>query len=445
VLAIEPFLTAYDPSDLPGGSIDPLGFERGYLLLAEKLLPGLTNVASRPRYFTVLCAAIAISDGRTTRIDAETPRTRTQRRLDAIQRAERFWSLGSLLATRKDDSLPTSGLRGIRYVEQALRRIDERGDTSTAADFRLLSRQVPYGMVGIYGSVADELGLIDRATLTLGADLGRRLAEAFVAETKMPDSLKRAVAEGGDVGLTPLAAWGASAHVNAPPAAEEGRVLRETLVASEVRARTAALLGAHPPQEDEEELARLARVLRALATTDADADLRETLRAIVAYEASYRLVLLGFQRLLWSCQTQEPFTIELATTTKDKVLASALATLPEAVAALEDALVEGQTRAFCVSLERLSDVRGFLQGIVAARSVPQLVERLLARHREVQRAKVAGGRAKMPWLEIREGRVALTLSSGMRMLRPPERSQDVLAHPYRTAAVDSFLLAGGAS
>lgn len=23
------FLTAYDPSDLPGGSIDPLGFERG--------------------------------------------------------------------------------------------------------------------------------------------------------------------------------------------------------------------------------------------------------------------------------------------------------------------------------------------------------------------------------------------------------------------------------
>lgn len=25
---IEPFLTAYDPSDLPGGSVDPLGFDR---------------------------------------------------------------------------------------------------------------------------------------------------------------------------------------------------------------------------------------------------------------------------------------------------------------------------------------------------------------------------------------------------------------------------------
>lgn len=44
------FLTAYDPSDLPGGSLDPLGFERGYLFLADKILPGLTNVANRPRY-----------------------------------------------------------------------------------------------------------------------------------------------------------------------------------------------------------------------------------------------------------------------------------------------------------------------------------------------------------------------------------------------------------
>ena len=34
------FLTAYDPSDLPGGSLDPLGFERGSLFLADKILPG---------------------------------------------------------------------------------------------------------------------------------------------------------------------------------------------------------------------------------------------------------------------------------------------------------------------------------------------------------------------------------------------------------------------
>ena len=56
------FLTAYDPSDLPGTSIDPLGFERGYLFLADKILPGLTNVAAHPRYFALLCAGIHLSD-----------------------------------------------------------------------------------------------------------------------------------------------------------------------------------------------------------------------------------------------------------------------------------------------------------------------------------------------------------------------------------------------
>jgi hypothetical protein len=29
--------------------MDPLGFERGYLFLADKILPVLTNAAGRPR------------------------------------------------------------------------------------------------------------------------------------------------------------------------------------------------------------------------------------------------------------------------------------------------------------------------------------------------------------------------------------------------------------
>ena len=50
------FLSAFDPSDLPGGSMDPLGFDRAYSILADKVLPGLTNVAAYPRYFSLLCA-----------------------------------------------------------------------------------------------------------------------------------------------------------------------------------------------------------------------------------------------------------------------------------------------------------------------------------------------------------------------------------------------------
>lgn len=55
------FLTSFDPPDLPSASLDPLGFERGYLFLADKILPGLTNVANCPRYFSVLCAGASLA------------------------------------------------------------------------------------------------------------------------------------------------------------------------------------------------------------------------------------------------------------------------------------------------------------------------------------------------------------------------------------------------
>jgi hypothetical protein len=38
-----------------------LGFDRGYTFLADKILPGLTNVANRPRYFGMLCAGVALA------------------------------------------------------------------------------------------------------------------------------------------------------------------------------------------------------------------------------------------------------------------------------------------------------------------------------------------------------------------------------------------------
>lgn len=59
------FLTAYDPSDLPGGSVVPLGIERGYLHLADKILPGLTNVASQPAavFFRVVRRRVAGGSG----------------------------------------------------------------------------------------------------------------------------------------------------------------------------------------------------------------------------------------------------------------------------------------------------------------------------------------------------------------------------------------------
>lgn len=88
------FLTAYDPSDLPGSSLDPMGFERKYLFLSDKILPGLTNVADRPRYSSILCAGAFLAEVN----PANPPRSQYQKRLDHILRLERCTAPGVALA-----------------------------------------------------------------------------------------------------------------------------------------------------------------------------------------------------------------------------------------------------------------------------------------------------------------------------------------------------------
>jgi hypothetical protein len=440
MLAFDPFLTAYDPSDLPGGSVDPLGFERGYLTLADKILPGLTNVASRPRYFSALCAGVLLSDARS-RSD-ESPQARKKRRLDAVLRLERFWTLACVLAARADSEIDTSGIRGIRYVETATRRLEERGDTNTDADFRLLSRQLTYGAVGIYGNVADGLRLIDRDMMTLGPDLGRRAAEAFVEETDMPKVLRDATANEGTVSLSTLAKWGARAQLDEALVGDgEARALGEALQANDVRRRMAALLGKYPG-EGLSELQRLASIERELADSHEDPDLREALRAIVAYEECFRLALLAFFRLLWFCQAEEPFSIELARAAKDPVLSTVHAALPAAYARLDAAVAEGSTAAFLHSLDRLGDAKAFAQSAAASKTVAELCERVLLRHKDVQRSKMFGGRPKMPWIEVDKGRIVPTLSSAQRVGAPPKSVDSIASHPYRTGAADRLSRAG---
>jgi len=161
MLSVEPFLSAYDPSDLPGGSIDPLGFDRGYAALAELILPGLTNAAGRPRYWSVECAAVAMSDRAQGDVGAETPRARRQRCDGAVTRLERFWTLACALASARNPELATGGIRGIRDAERKAQKLTEKQASETDADFRLLARQTQYGLLGIYGNVAERLQLVD--------------------------------------------------------------------------------------------------------------------------------------------------------------------------------------------------------------------------------------------------------------------------------------------
>jgi hypothetical protein len=401
--AILPFLTAFDPTDLPGGSLDPLGFDRAYGFLADRILPGLTNVASRPRYLGVLCAGMYLAPV----LPGTSVRDQYRVRLDTVQRLERLWVLANLLASDRE-GFDSSGLRGSNYGREHLENLGRKGQQRTTADFRLLIRQVPYGAIGIYGNVGAGMRLFDRKDLAPTPDLGERLAKAFLAETEIPEDVRSVVeAKKEDVSLSTLDRWGTRAHLAIAPGPEEASCLHEALHREPTRSRMVHLLGDRPLQADEAELERLEAIAKQLGNTEGDESLAEALQTIVAFEEAYRLVMLGLQRLLWRVRGAEGGVVPLSELRNDDVLCGICRDLPPAVEKLERCLAAARSTAFMEGQERLADARQFLQ--VAANAfgeTEELVEAIRARHADVQAGKLDRGRAKLPWLELGTARSA---------------------------------------
>lgn len=436
---MQSFLTAYDPSDLPGGSIDPLGFDRGYLWLADKILPGLTNVADQPRYLSALCAGLLLAD--TATVPTASTSERLRQRRDVVARLERFWALASLRAS--EGALHATGIRGIRYVRAADDRLREKGDRQSDGSYRLLSRQVTNGMLGTYAKVAARMRLLADDTLSLSADLGVRLGSAFLEETEAPAALRKAVVQGGAVGLDALTAWGARAHLSAKPRAGERRAVGEALTTHDTRRRMVELLVRHPHADGEDEASQLRRIHASLATDDQHPDLREALCVIVAYEDAYREALLVFQRLLWPCQTEPDFHLSLANVGRDKALSTAHLRLSVASETLDEALDDARTPAFLEGRDRIADAQHFLRAAAQTGSPEALAALVVRRHGDVQRAKLFAGRPKMPWIELRDGRIVPTLAAAQHIDRPPASARDLPFHPYRTWAAARMAQVGG--
>ena len=438
------FLTAYDPSDLPGGSVDPLGFERGYLFLADRILPGLTNVADRPRYFSVLCAGALLAD-----IDiAAPPRLQYRRRLDCILRFERFWSLANVLASqqRPESELPVSGIRGVSYAtakaESLLRTRARRVD----ANFKMLSRQVPYGVVGTYGAVADGMRFLDRSTFTLTPDLGERIAEGFIEQTDMPSMLVKAVRDDGDMPITRLTEWGERAHIAAEALPVERDCLADALHRDPVRSRMSNVLARHPFQDARDtEMQRLKRLLPALSSDIFNQDLHQAVLAILAFEACYQWVMLGFERLLWLCRMLPAGAVSPSDLNSDSVLQFVCDQLPAASRRLDDVLNAAQTSQAGLEMNRIEDTRRFLECVSAACSTPEsLARELMGRHGDVQRGKFDRGRKKMPWLEMTNGQISLTMTRVGGLNIEATLPSDITPHPYRLASADALIAAAGA-
>jgi hypothetical protein len=432
---IETFLTAFDPSDLPGASIDPLGFERGYLFLADKILPGLTNVASRPRYFALLCTGIQLSGDHPDKSERE----KIHHRQETILRLERFWALANFIARPGG----AGGVRGVTYARDYATDLERRSATRTTANYRLLSRQSQYGAIGMYASVADGMHFFNRDDFVLTPALGEVVAEAFQEETGLPASLRRAIVEDSDISLSTLAAWGERAHIEGDIKSREAACLRDALHFNDVRSRMVETLHDHPVRNDSElELDRLSRILRTLKRNDQHHDLREAIECTLAYEDCYRHAQLSLERILWLCRHHTAASITLTELANDPVLLFVKTNLPARVRHLLNALDHGTTPGFRENLDRLADVRRFLEitsGTVADHSA--FIDALINRHTDVQHGKFDRGRRKMPWLERNNGHINLTMTRAGGMNQEASQPAHITPHPYRLGSADALISA----
>ena len=183
-----------------------------------------------------------------------------------------------------------------------------------------------------------------------------------------------------------------------------------SLIRDPIRSRIAALLKkVSSATENEPELSRLGRMDKAAARDPGNSDLKEAIDTILAFEQCYRLVLLGFERVLWLCKADG--TITAASVARDPVVNQCCEAISEAAQRFQQALTEGATEAFRRDLERLNDVQGFLNSAAVPKNATKdFVEALLDRHTDVQRGKFDRGRRKLPWIERKSSHYELTLS-----------------------------------
>jgi hypothetical protein len=120
------------------------------------------------------------------------------------------------------------------------------------------------------------------------------------------------------------------------------------------------------------------------------------------------------------------------------------ARVPTAVRRFARYLDDATTEQFRAELERLEDVRRFLDvTATACGSVESLTRELLVRHADVQGGKFDRGRRKMPWLEEAAGRISLTMTRVGGLDREAKRPDDIGPHPYRLGSADALVAAAG--
>jgi hypothetical protein len=446
------FLTAYDPAELPGGTVDPLGFTAGYLVLADLLFPGMTAAAAQATYLPMLCAGLAIADDSSSKgLAAATAR---KHRIEIGLRFERLWALAAALQVPAQDPDETAeseeradskvaGLRGITYVAREAERLTQGGVKDAGSEFALLAQQYRYGAFGIYGGVAEQLHLLDKSTFAATPGFGAAIGQSFLETTTDGNQCKELVAACRDksatLRLSTLKAWGSRAYPGAPLGGDARKLLGEAAVQDPERARMLLLLERVAQASGTDSL--FTSCAQQAKEAD-DPELFSALQTTVAYDHFLRHFTLIFERVLWLCRAMNDAE-QTATVFRDPVVVEACGGL----AAVASNLLAKSERLFSHGRHGLlSRGRGILEIAKQAQAVtdvPSIVRMVLKRHAEIQRGKFEQGRPKQAWIEERGPEFALTSTRIGTRSREPETPNDVRGPDWRFGAAVSLLTVTG--
>jgi hypothetical protein len=459
--AFRVFWTAFDPLDLASGSIDPMGLLRGYLVLVDRLLPGLTTVTGVPRYASMICAAASVAAAKIPARDDLRGAKLRQKRLVLMKAYERAWALACGLAAR-DEKIGPAALEGVRGVRSVNRRLDARTPNTKyikSSSFNLLSNQVRYGGIGIYSAFLDSCHLLTSEDLSL-RPAGERLAAAFPA----PPPGVAVDDEEAPLSIDALTAWGAEAHPG-ELTRSEARWLAEGLEGGgesdwddEVRWSMLRLLAAHataesPPSEAEV----LKAVLASLASGGGVAtqvprkcadQIRAVLMVVEPYERLYQSVLFLFQAIQAAATEESEVSfaqIGGADSITAAVAASAKASRDLPAALKRAAEIHGESIGSIGDALRGSGVTGLAEQLVLAASPESVLDIVLARHEAVQSGKLDDGVRKASWLKRLPSRKVCLAAQRFRLgvSARPMKWSEVGRHPYRTSAAFEFIRACG--
>lgn len=436
-----PFITKYDALGESSASIDPLGSLQVYGALVDMLLPGLSTITTRPRYLSLVCAALQLAENyRTYPIG---PTGVIQRRA-AAEPYERLWALASVLAQDNGAKNAATDLRGVSYARRALRDFQVRSVTPSPR-YRLLKYQSRTGGIPTYwvtlsgGELVDDVG----ALLPDGRALAACFPEIPLSERAKRDLCTPSRADDVAVELKTLQEWSAECHLGTMEKEERG-LIGEALRSDNRRSCiAAALLSSQRAGEAIEpwSVSSLKRLRRHLERDEVAVRLRlpSTIDAIIAVERFHEAALAVFDWLLfwgtmnsqqsvWSLFDEQAFreTADLA-----RARASDLVTYSRAGR-------EKELRA------PLGDFVGFADEMIRCGTARDVLNQILRRHGSVQAGKIAGGTPKREWV---------AWASAERVFRPSPRHQRTeapkipagrsLTHPYRLEQFAGMLREAG--